>query len=605
MPVKLLMGNQAIAYGAVEAGLQVAAGYPGTPSSEVMATLAYLASKHGFHVEWSVNEKVALEVAAGSSFAGARTICTMKQVGLNVAADPLMTLAYLGVRGGLVILVADDPGPHSSQNEQDTRLFGKFAKIPVLDPSTPAEAREMTRYAFDLSEKLELPVILRPTTRVCHAYQDLDITEEYRPQPVSGFKRDRQWVVLPAVVRKLHPVLNRKQEKARLLLQETPYNMEIKGGEENRTGIIACGVSLGYVREALALNGLTDTVDVLKIGTPYPLPVEPMLSFLKRMDRVLVVEELEPAVEDQVIAMAWKNGLDTAISGKHDGLVPRESELDVDRVLASIGAFTGTEFKTVSAVTDRPVPELPVRPPVMCAGCPHRGSFYAVKKAAEGLDVVFAGDIGCYTLGVAPPLKAIDTCICMGGSVTVATGLHWAEPHRKQVAFLGDSTFFHTGIPGLINAVYNKADITLVVLDNHTTAMTGHQPHPGTGQTAAGEPAAAIDIANLVRACGVEHVTVVDPLVPTKAIREARAAIEFPGPAVIVMSKPCAAKVKRDFRYQIVKPELCAGCRICVDELGCPAILPGENAPTITDNCAGCALCVRICPRGAIRRESK
>ncbi|MDA8097893.1 MAG: indolepyruvate ferredoxin oxidoreductase subunit alpha [Clostridia bacterium] len=604
LPVRLLMGNQAIAYGAVEAGVQVATGYPGTPSSEIMATLSKLAPRHNFHAEWSVNEKVALEVAAGAAFAGARAICTMKQVGLNVAADPLMTLAYLGVRGGLVLLVADDPGPHSSQNEQDTRYFAKFAKLPVLDPATPAEAREMTRYAFELSEKLELPVILRPTTRTCHAYQDIRISDEYNPRPVSGFKRDRRWICLPTVARQRHPILNRQQEQARALLEQSPFNEERKGGKATRTGIIACGVAVGYVHESLALAGLAEDVDVLKLGTPYPLPAEPVLSFIRRMDRVLVVEELEPVVEEQVITLAWKHGLSVSISGKHDYVVPREGELDVDRVLVSVGAFSGIETKAVAATTDNKLPALPVRPPVMCAGCPHRASYYAFKKAAEGLDVVFAGDIGCYTLGVAPPLKAVDTSLCMGASVTVANGLHWAEPERRQVAFLGDSTFFHTGIAGLINAVYNKANITVVVLDNHTTAMTGHQPHPGTGQTVVGEPAQAIDIAALARACGVEFVRVVDPLVPTKAIREAREAMEFPGPSVVVMSKPCVAKNKRGFRYEIASPELCNGCRICVDELGCPAILPGPEAPVIGLNCAGCALCVRICPSGAIRRVS-
>jgi len=349
LPVKLLMGNQAIAYGAVEAGVQVATGYPGTPSSEIMATLSKLASKHNFHAEWSVNEKVALEVAAGAAFAGARVLCTMKQVGLNVAGDPLMTLSYLGVRGGLVLLVADDPGPHSSQNEQDTRYFAKFAKLPILDPANPAEAREMVRYAFDLSEKLELPVILRPTTRICHAYQDVRISDEYNPRPVSGFKRNRQWVALPSVARQRHPILNRQQKQARTILEQSPFNEERKCGEPTRTGIIACGVAVGYVHEALALSGLSGEVDVLKIGTPYPLPFEPVLSFIRRMDQVLIVEELEPVVEEQVIALAWKHGLPVRISGKHDHVVGREGEFDVDRVLAFISTFAGVETKAVAA----------------------------------------------------------------------------------------------------------------------------------------------------------------------------------------------------------------------------------------------------------------
>jgi len=606
LATKLLMGNQAIAYGAVEGGVQVAAGYPGTPSSEVMATLAPLAGEHGFHAEWSVNEKVALEVAAGAALAGARAFCTMKMVGLNVAADPLLTLAYLGFPGSLVVLVADDPGPHSSQNEQDTRLFARFAKLPVLDPGSPREAFEMTRYAFDLSRALQLPVLVRSTTRVGHAYQDIDVSGAYGRHPVSGFKKDLRWVCLPSMARRRHPVLNRQQEEARTLLEQSPFNEEMPGGPENRTGVIACGVAAGYVREALALAGLDKSVDVLKIGTPYPLPRTLVLDFLQRMNQVLVVEELEPAVEEQVILLAWENGLTVKIRGKHDGLVPRENELDVDRVLAAVSAFTGTALEAVAAAALDPPSALPARPPVMCAGCPHRASFYAVKKATQGLDAVFPGDIGCYTLAVAPPLKAVDTCLCMGASITVAAGMHHAEPQRKQIAFLGDSTFFHTGIPGLINAVYNKADITVVVLDNQTTAMTGGQPHPGTGKTAAGEPAAVIDIAALARACGVEDVRVVDPLVTPKAIREARAAIEYAGPSVLVMKHECVTRARKETRpFEIARPELCAGCRTCIDELGCPAIMPGETGPAITDKCVGCALCVHVCPSGAIRRVSR
>ncbi|MFX4261791.1 indolepyruvate ferredoxin oxidoreductase subunit alpha [Pelotomaculum propionicicum] len=590
------MGNEAIAYGAVEAGVQVAAAYPGTPSSEILGTLSSMAGEHGFYAEWSVNEKAALETAAGASIAGARSLAAMKQVGLNVASDPLMSLAYIGVKGGLVLVVADDPGPHSSQTEQDTRKFAQFAKLPVLDPSNPAEAREMIKYAFELSEKLLLPVILRPTTRTCHACQDVELPDNIRePLPPAGFTKSNDWVIFPSLSARKHVWLNKQQEAARDILGSSTFN-SLEIDNNSTVGIVACGLSYNYVREALKLTGLK--ASVLKIGTPYPLPAGPVLELFKHAERVLVIEEQEPVVEDQVISLAWQHRLESRISGKHDRLVPREGEFNVDKIKAIIEKYFGRE---AAPAEDETIPALPLRTPILCAGCPHRASFYIFKEAARGTDAVFTGDIGCYTLGAIPPLNAVDTCLCMGASITMAAGLHRAEPGRRHVAFLGDSTFFHSGVTGLINAVYNRADITVVILDNRTTAMTGHQTHPGMGKTAMAEEAARVDIASLVKACGVDFVREVDPFDLAAAGEAAKAAMDHSGTSVVIMRRDCAALVKKEQPYSISSDD-CVNCGACVEDLGCPAIGRRDGLPVINSNCAGCGVCSRICPAKAIRR---
>lgn len=589
----LLMGNEAIARGAVEAGVQVATAYPGTPSSEVFSTLARFAGEHGYYAEWSVNEKVAVEVAAGAAYAGARAIVSMKQVGLNVAADPLMTLAYIGVKGGLVLVVADDPGPHSSQNEQDTRKFAQFAKLPVLDPSTPQEAKDMTIAAFQLSEELGLPVILRPTTRTCHICQDVTLGD-IRPGNQVGFKQDPSWVIFPSLAYRRHKWLNQQQETARQIFNQSSFNrLELK----NRVGIITSGVAYNYVREAMETLGIQ--ASLLKIGTPYPLPDQPVRQLLESVDRILVVEEQEPVVEDQVIAMAWKQGLKTAVSGKNDGLVPREGELDVDKAKAVMARFFGIEDKPAEPETGETRPPLPERAPILCAGCPHRASFYVFKEEARRYDAVFTGDIGCYTLGVMPPLAAVDTCLCMGASVTIAAGLAVVEKDRKHIAFLGDSTFFHTGLSGLINAVYNNANITLVVLDNRTTAMTGHQPHPGLLKTATGINEKHIDIAQVARAIGVGLVREVDPYDLVAARSVAREAINYQGPAVVIMKRECVAIVRSGKKCRVNK-EKCIGCNKCIKNLGCPALTPEDGKVAIGMTCTGCTICAQVCPAGAI-----
>ncbi len=594
MVLKLLMGNEAIAHGALEAGVQVAAAYPGTPSSEILGTLAGMAGANEFYAEWSVNEKVALEIAAGASYAGARALAAMKQVGLNVASDPLMSLAYIGVKGGLVVVVADDPGPHSSQTEQDTRKFAQFAKLPVLDPASPQEAMEMTRWAFELSEKLLLPVILRPTTRTCHACQDVFLQDESSERrQAEGFVKNPNWVIFPSLSAHKHVWLNQQQETARKIFEESTFNqLTIK--ENSSCGIIASGVSYNYVKEALMLSGLE--ASVLKIGTPYPLPHSDVLKLFSHAEKILVIEEQEPVVEDQVISIAWRHRSAVSISGKNDSLAPREGEFNVDKVKAVLEKF----FEAPpAAMLSAPLPELPLRPPVLCAGCPHRASFFAFKEAAKGKDVIFTGDIGCYTLGAMPPLNAVDTCLCMGASITIATGLNHAEPGRRQVAFLGDSTFFHTGIPGLINAVHNQANITVVILDNNTTAMTGHQSHPGLNRTATGSSAKSVDITGLVRACGVEFVREVDPNDLKAAITAASEALSHPGLAVVIMKRECVALAKKGPPY-FVNQEICVDCGACLEDLGCPAMGKTGSGPEITANCTGCGVCAQICPVKAI-----
>ena len=599
---KLLMGNEAIAYGAIEGGVQVVTGYPGTPSSEIFTNLAAMAEEKNISAQWSVNEKVALEVAAGAAYAGARAMVTMKQVGLNVAADPLMTLAYIGIKGGLVLAVADDPGPHSSQNEQDTRRFASFAKLPVLDPADPREALDMAREAFAISEQLGLPVFLRPTTRTCHVCQDVEVSEAVLPSPEpSGFTKGPNWVIFPSLAAKRHIWLNEQQETARELFENSSFNHIDPG--VGRQGIIVGGVAYHYVKEALALLGLN--IPVLKIGTPYPLPVNLVMKYLDGLDRILVVEEQEPVLEDQIIKMIFQHRRPVVLRGKYNRLVPREGELNTDKVKEILAAFLKLNLPEGKKGSN--LPALPMRPPVLCAGCPHRASFYVFKQAAQGQEAIFTGDIGCYTLGNMAPLNAVDTCLCMGASITVGSGLQMVEPNKKVVAFLGDSTFFHTGIPGLINAVHNQAKQTVVVLDNRTTAMTGHQSHPGLPRTATGTPVEPLDIARLAEACGVGFVRVVDPYDYAASLEVAQQALAYDGVSVVVMRRECVALVKGGGQARIVDTKKCLDCGLCIEELGCPAIAKGETGPVIGANCTGCDLCSQLCPAGAIseRGEAK
>lgn len=612
---KLLMGNEAIALGALEAGVQVVTGYPGTPSTEALETVIRYADRCGIYVEWSSNEKVALETAVGAAYSGAKALVTMKQVGLNVASDPLMSLSYIGVKGALVLLVADDPGPHSSQTEQDTRVFGHFANIPVLDPATPQEAYELTKLAFELSHEFEIPVILRTTTRVSHSCGDVEVAVA-EPEPVEavgeGFVKDRRWTIFPRLTAERHPWLESIQAQLSERFSELPFNTISGSG---RIGILASGVSALYVKEAVeTVSNFEEIFTLFKIGTVHPFPEKAVLSFLRGIDRLIVAEELDPYLEEQVLQLIGKAHLPVDVYGKKNGFFPVSGEYNVDLVIDSINdslAAFGESLRlshASPAISREKLPPLPIRAPTLCAGCMHRTVFYAFKQAAKQLkkeaqiDTIFSGDIGCYTLGNAYPLNMVDTCLCMGAGISIAGGLFRTNPKAKHVAFIGDSTFFHSGIPAVVNAVYNGADITLAVLDNRTTAMTGHQPHPGMGLTALGSASKAIEIADVVRSCGVEFVKTVNTLEAdslVNCVKAAKEAMNFKGPSVIVFKGRCAGITKSD-RYYRIKSEDCTGCGFCIKELGCPAINLDSDKPVINDSCIGCGLCAQICPSEAI-----
>jgi len=526
MAKRYLLGNEAIAHACIEAGVDFASGYPGTPSSEVIDTLRAQRERE-FYIEWSVNEKVAYENALAASWCGLRSIVTMKHVGLNVAADPLLTSAYTGVEGGFVVLSADDPYAHSSQNEQDTRRYAHFAKIPCMNPSSVQEAHNMMRDAFALSEQVGLPVIFRPTTRICHSKGDIDLGEVSEEHRTGAFVKDpRQYVVIPAHTRVLHKILNEKQPMVRKAVMDLGYNTaEVRG----TMAVVASGIAASYVEEVIP-----DDVSFMKIGC-FPIDGDWMQAFVQQHSVVLVVEEGAPIVEERLRQLACG----VKVFGQMNGAVPKEGEFSPATVAASMvkaGILSASPFESPA-----PVAGLPPRPPILCAGCAHRAMFYAIKRVFP--DGIFPSDIGCYTLGL--QLGTVDTTICMGASVTVGSGIaHSGETH-PVVATIGDSTFLHTGIQGLLNAVYNGADMTLVILDNRITAMTGHQPNPCTGETARGEPSAPISLEGICRACGASFVETVDPYDLTATLQTLKAAKAAPGAKVIIAKQACVITARR------------------------------------------------------------
>ena len=513
-----LLGNEAIARGAIEAGVAFTSTYPGTPSSEASLNFFQMSQESDLYFEYSVNEKVALEVAAAAANSGLRTMCMMKHVGLNVAADALMTLAYVGVKSGLVIMTADDPFMFSSQNEQDNRYYGKLSGLPVVEPSSVGEAKDMVAHAFDLSEKLQEPVLFRTTTRINHSTGMVTLGKMKKRVTKGDFAKDPfNYVTVPAVSRNLHVKLLKNLETAQELSEKSEHNFTTGSG---KWGIICNGVSYSYAKDALKDLNIKDKASILRIGFSHPMPEKMIKDFLKGCEKVLVIEEGEPYMEEAVKAFAQEEGLTLSIRGKADDLFSRLYEFNPAQVRQCIAKYFGLEYTPVSLADLSDVPEIPQRPPNLCAGCSHRASYYIVKKAAEaeGMETIYPTDIGCYTLGLLPPLLMADFLICMGSSTGTAGGFAKATD-KKVISFIGDSTFFHSGIPGLVNAVFNNHNFTLVILDNGITAMTGHQPNPGVDMSNFNLGGyGKVSIEKMVKAAGVEHIQVIRPYRVKKSI---------------------------------------------------------------------------------------
>ncbi|MCT4686721.1 indolepyruvate ferredoxin oxidoreductase subunit alpha [Vallitalea sp.] len=598
MATELLMGNEAIAMGAITAGVNIVTGYPGTPSTEI---LEYVFKKNdgNIYVEWSVNEKVALEVAAGASYAGLRSMVTMKQVGLNVSSDPLMSLAYIGVNGGMVIVVADDPGPISSQTEQDTRFFGMFSKIPVFDPSSPEEAYDMIKDAFEYSEKYKTPVLFRPTTRICHSSSIINVTLNKHTSNIGHFHKSPDWCILPKLTYENHLKIIDKVKNISNDFSHYRFNNIIGTG---KMGIVSEGISYEYTREALKIIGIKEnSYKLLKISTPYPFPEDLVAKFLSEIDVVIVIEELEPVIERELLYICGKLKLNKNVKGKLSNYVPQAGENSIKSIIQALSQYFNISLDKYRALA---LPKLPKRPPTLCAGCPHRASFYAVKQATLGHKAVFSGDIGCYTLGNTMPLDMVDTCLCMGAGVTISQGLHRAEPDTVNFAFIGDSTFFHSGITGIVNAIYNKTDIIVIILDNSTTAMTGHQPTPETGFTMMKEKSTHIDISKVLTGLGLTYIKIINPFQLDKAIKTVSDAITQTGVRAIILKAPCVALAASQKCCYINNK--CINCQKCLDEIGCPAISK-LNGKVEIDNtlCIGCGVCSYVCPVGAIYTSKK
>ncbi|MDD4876200.1 MAG: indolepyruvate ferredoxin oxidoreductase subunit alpha [Dehalococcoidales bacterium] len=594
---KLLSGNEAIALGAYHAGVKVATAYPGTPSTEI---LEYISQYSNVYAEWSTNEKVALEVALGSAYGGARSMVSMKHVGLNVAGDPFMAASTTGINAGLVIIVADDPGMHSSQNEQDTRYYAKLAKIPVLEPSDSQEAYDFMTLAFNISEKFDTPVLVRSTTRISHSKSAVTITGQ-RENTDANIKYSRDFeknVLLPVNARIRHAQIEKRLLELAAYAEIIPVNT-VETGNSN-LGIISSGIAYQYARQTFP------KASFLKLGMPYPLPQELIQNFASQTEKLLVIEELDPFIEEHILMLGIK------IIGKK--YIPLIGELNPD-IVADCGRKAHLLPKATSRKTISLINNLPGRPPLLCAGCPHTGIFFVLSsidhrnrisgnddELNSKLSMAITGDIGCYTLAALPPLNAMDTCACMGASIGQALGLEKAGLASKIVAVIGDSTFLHSGITPLVNAVYNKGQITVIILDNGTTAMTGHQHNPGTGITAQGETTQQVYLGNLVRGIGVKDVQIVNAYNMKELRNAVRNSLDNPELSVIIVRGTCQVIAPKISSPNYIDKDKCNQCNIC-SMIGCPAIQYQDEQVYINDTlCAGddCAICAQICPQNAI-----
>ncbi len=587
---ELLTGNEAVARGAYEAGISYASAYPGTPSTEILENIAPY--KKEIVAEWAPNEKVALESAIGASIAGARSLAAMKHVGVNVAADPLFTYGYTGVNGAMVLVTADDPGLHSSQNEQDNRYYAKFAKIAMLEPSDSQEAKDMIKSAIEISEKFDTMVLYRLTTRICHSKGIVELGERTELGAKPYEKNIPKYVAAPANAKKLHIVLEDKLKELEAFSNETPLNFI--EWNERKIGIVSSGVAYQYAKDVFG-----DTASYLKIGFSFPLPMEKIKAFAKEVDTLYVIEELEPFMEEQMKAA----GIECIGKDK----IPNIGELNPDIIAKTL---LGESRETIEPISDKVVG----RPPTMCAGCPHRGFFYELSKKKN---IMVTGDIGCYTLGSAAPLNAMETCICMGASISLGHGAQKAfnrhAVDKRVVAVIGDSTFFHSGMTGLLDIAYNNSNTVTVILDNRITGMTGHQENPGTGFTLQGMPAKQADIPAIVKALGIDNVKTVNPIKLDEMKEAIDWALAIDGPSVIITRWPCVLKKQSEQDVEefgdykslcVVDADKCIGCKMCINT-GCPALtFDKENKKAIIDKnqCVGCEVCLQVCPVKAIEK---
>jgi len=601
----ILLGNEAIARGALEAGVKFATTYPGTPASEIGDTFSRIAKSANIYFEYSTNEKVALEAAAGACFSRLKSIVSFKHFGMNVASDSLMPIAYVGTKG-LVIVNADDPGCHSSaQSEQDNRYYARLAHIPMLEPSDPQECKDMIKFAFELSEKYEIPVLVRITTRVAHQKGIVELGEIKKEIKEAKFVKDlKKFNNLPPHTMEMHERILEKIEKIREEISETTgFNFVLEGN--GKVGIVTSGISFCYVREAL--DELNINLPILKLGLTYPLPTKKIADFIKDLEKVLIVEELEPLIEEGIKKIAKEGNPKLKIYGKD--VLPKAGEFRVEHVIKAISKILKLNFnfdfdKHLEEVKNIKIAR---RFPVLCPGCPHRATFFAAKEVCP--DCIFSGDIGCYILGIFPPFQTQDFIFSMGASVGVSHGIKKAT-NQKVISFIGDSTFFHAGMPGLINTVFNKSNPLIIILDNRYTAMTGHQPHPGTGYTGMREETKPLDIEKVVRGFGIKNVETIDPFDVEKMKVTIKKFLDSKEVSVIVAKRECQLMAVRRMKKEGIKIQKyeidqskCKKCGTCLLKLGCPAIYRDKEGNYHIDEnlCTGCGVCAKVCPFNAIK----